>query len=56
MASPLRAFGAPKIHHPFEGKTDTRRRRTLKDVARSLPRAPGVYFFFGINDRLLYIG
>ncbi len=58
--APLRAFGASgaarKVRHPFEGKGDTRRRRKLKDIARTLPRAPGVYFFFGFNDRLLYIG
>ncbi|HVF09895.1 MAG TPA: GIY-YIG nuclease family protein, partial [Abditibacteriaceae bacterium] len=54
--SPLRAFGAHRVRHPFEGKVDTRRRRKLKDVARTLPRAPGVYFFHGFDDRLLYIG
>jgi DNA polymerase-3 subunit epsilon len=55
--SPLRAFGTPRtVRHPFEGKTDTRRRRKLKDVARTLPRAPGVYFFYGFDDRLLYVG
>jgi excinuclease UvrABC nuclease subunit len=54
--SPLRAFGSPRIEHPFEGKTDTRRRRRLKEVARALPRVPGVYFFYGLDDRLLYIG
>lgn len=55
--APLQAFGPPrKIRHPFEGKTDTRRRRKLKDVARTLPRVPGVYFFYGWDDRLLYIG
>jgi len=54
--SPLRAFGAPRARHPFEGKVDTRRRRKLKDIARELPKAPGVYFFYGFKDRLLYIG
>jgi DNA polymerase III subunit epsilon len=55
--SSLRAFGSPReVRHPFEGKTDTRRRRKLKDVARTLPRAPGVYFFYGFDDRLLYVG
>jgi excinuclease UvrABC nuclease subunit len=55
--SPLHAFGTGhRVRHPFEGKTDTRRRRKLKDVARTLPRVPGVYFFYGFNDRLLYIG
>jgi excinuclease UvrABC nuclease subunit len=55
-ASPLRAFGSPRAEHPFEGKIDTHRRRRLKDIARALPRMPGVYFFYGIDDRLLYIG
>jgi excinuclease UvrABC nuclease subunit len=55
--SALHAFGTGhRVRHPFEGKTDTRRRRKLKDVARTLPRTPGVYFFYGLNDRLLYIG
>jgi hypothetical protein len=55
--SALHAFGTGhRVRHPFEGKTDTRRRRKLKDVARTLPRTPGVYFFYGFNDRLLYIG
>ncbi len=54
--SPLRAFGAPRVRHRFEGKVDTGRRRKLKDVARTLPRTPGVYFFHGFDDRLLYIG
>lgn len=54
--SPLRAFGAHRIERPFEAKIDTRRRRKLKDEARQLPRTPGVYFFHGHDDRLLYIG
>lgn len=54
--SPLRAFGAHRIEHPFEAKIDTRRRRKLRDEARQLPRTPGVYFFHGHDDRLLYIG
>lgn len=54
--SPLRAFGAHRVRHPFEGKVDTRRRRRFKEQARTLPRVPGVYFFYGFNDRLLYIG
>lgn len=55
--SPLRAFGSGRRPRAsFEGKTDTRRRRSLKEVARALPRAPGVYFFYGLDDRLLYIG
>ena len=63
--SPLRAFGAqssrvaaPEFdrHARFEGKSDTRRRRKLKEISKTLPRSPGVYFFYGINNRLLYIG
>ncbi|HEX8552486.1 MAG TPA: GIY-YIG nuclease family protein [Abditibacteriaceae bacterium] len=56
--SALHAFGSPGrvVRRPFEGKTDTRRRRKLKDVARELPKLPGVYFFYGINDRLIYVG
>jgi DNA polymerase-3 subunit epsilon len=53
--SALHAFGAPRKKR-FEGKSDTRKRRKLKDVAKTLPRVPGVYFFYGINDRLLYVG
>lgn len=55
-AAPLRAFGAPRRRMSFEGRIDTRRRRRLKEVARGLPLVPGVYFFYGIDDRLLYIG
>jgi hypothetical protein len=55
-ASPLRAFGSPRVEHPFEGRIDTARRRRLKEIARALPRVPGVYFFYGLDDRLLYIG
>lgn len=57
--SALHAFGAqPQFdrHARLEGKSDTRRRRKLKDISKTLPRAPGVYFFYGINNRLLYIG
>ncbi len=54
--SALRAFGSHRVQHPWEGKIDTRRRRQLKAEARALPRTPGVYFFFGHKDRLLYIG
>ena len=57
--SALHAFGAqPQFdrHARLEGKSDTRRRRKFKEIARNLPRAPGVYFFYGINERLLYIG
>ena len=55
-ASPLRAFGAHRVQSPFEGRIDTRRRRALRDQARALPRTPGVYFFYGLDDRLLYVG
>lgn len=55
-SSPLRAFGAPRTQNPFEGKINSHRRRALKDVARVLPRTPGVYFFYGLDDRLLYVG
>ncbi len=54
--SPLRAFGSHRVQHPWEGKTDTRKRRKLREEARALPKTPGVYFFFGHKDRLLYIG
>ncbi len=57
--SALHAFGAqPQFdrHARLEGKSDTRRRRKLKEIAKTLPRSPGVYFFYGINNRLLYIG
>lgn len=54
--SPLRAFGSHRVRHPFEGRVDTRRRRRFKAETRGLPRAPGVYFFYGLDDRLLYVG
>lgn len=67
--SPLRAFGAQPSrvfaengapvfdrHARFEGKSDTRRRRKLKEISKTLPRSPGVYFFYGTGERLLYIG
>lgn len=54
--SPLRAFGSHRARRDFEGKIDTRRRRRLRDEARALPKTPGVYFFYGFNSRLLYIG
>lgn len=55
--SALHAYGtARRIRNPFEGKTDTRRRRKLKEIARELPKLPGVYFFYGVDDRLLYVG
>lgn len=52
--SPLRAFGAPRKR--FEGRIDTARRKNFKEIARQLPRVPGVYFFYGVDDRLLYVG
>jgi excinuclease UvrABC nuclease subunit len=52
----LRAFGAHSIQNPFEGRQDTRKRRRFKAQTRELPKCPGVYFFHGHNDRLLYIG
>lgn len=55
-AAPLRAFGVPRPQMSFEGRIDTRRRRRLKNIARELPMTPGVYFFYGLDDRLLYIG
>lgn len=55
-ASPLRAFGSPRVQNPFEGRLDTRKRRRFKALTRELPKCPGVYFFHGHNDRLLYIG
>lgn len=54
--SPLRAFGAHRVRYPSEGRVDTRRRRRFKELTRSMPKVPGVYFFYGHNDRLLYVG
>lgn len=54
--SPLRAFGLPRVHHPFEGKVNTRKRRRFKEQTREMPKAPGVYFFYGYKGRLLYVG
>jgi excinuclease UvrABC nuclease subunit len=56
MPSPLRAFGAHRTQNPYEGRQDTRKRRRFKVQTRELPKCPGVYFFHGHNDRLLYIG
>jgi excinuclease UvrABC nuclease subunit len=56
MPSPLRAFGAHRTQNPFEGRQDTRKRRRFKEQTKGLPKCPGVYFFHGHNDRLLYIG
>lgn len=55
-ASALHAFGTHRVQHPFEAKTDTRKRRRLKEQTRTMPKVPGVYFFFGYKGRLLYIG
>ncbi len=52
---PLRAFGAVRPRR-FEGKVDSRRRKKFKAQTREMPKCPGVYFFFGHKDRLLYIG
>ena len=43
-------------HARFEGKSDSRRRRKFKEVSKTLPRSPGVYFFYGTGERLLYVG
>ncbi len=56
MPSPLRAFGAHRVQNPFEGRQDTRKRRRFKLQTREIPKVPGVYFFHGHDDRLLYIG
>lgn len=53
--APLRAFGAVRPRR-FEGKVDTRRRKKFKAQTREMPKCPGVYFFFGHKDRLLYVG
>lgn len=55
--SALHAFGTGRrARASFEAKTDTRKRKSLKEEAKTLPKTPGVYFFFGLHDRLLYIG
>ncbi|HEY0072491.1 MAG TPA: GIY-YIG nuclease family protein [Abditibacteriaceae bacterium] len=54
--APLRAFGAVRPRVRLEAKIDTRRRRKFKAQTREIPRCPGVYFFYGHKDRLLYIG
>ena len=56
MPSPLHAFGSTHIKKPFEGRIDGRKRKRFKEQTRSLPKLPGVYFFYGENDRLLYVG
>jgi DNA polymerase-3 subunit epsilon len=55
-SSPLRAFGSHHTENPLGYRINSHRRRALKEVARALPRTPGVYFFYGCSDRLLYIG
>ncbi len=55
-ASPLRAFGSRQRKNSYEGRGDTRKRRKFKEQTRELPHLPGVYFFYGHDDRLLYIG
>ena len=55
-ASPLHAFGSRQRKNPYEGRLDTRKRRRFKEQTRQLPHLPGVYFFYGHDDRLLYIG
>ena len=55
-ASPLHAFGSRQRKNPYEGRGDTRKRRKFKEQTRALPHLPGVYFFYGHDDRLLYIG
>jgi excinuclease UvrABC nuclease subunit len=54
--APLRAFGTERPRVRLEGKIDTRRRRRFKLQTREIPKRPGVYFFHGHKDRLLYIG
>ena len=56
MPVPLRAFGSRHSPPPFEGRLDGRKRKRFQEQAKTLPKAPGVYFFYGMNDRLLYIG
>ena len=46
----------PRVHHPYEGRIDPRRRRRLLAIADELPREPGVYRFYGYKDRLVYVG
>ena len=55
-ASRLRAFGAPRPPRSIEHESAAKTRRRLKETSRAMPRNPGVYFFFGENERLLYIG
>ncbi len=41
---------------PFEGRVDSRKRKRFKAQTRTMPKCPGVYFFYGHKGRLLYIG
>lgn len=54
--APLRAFGAVRPRVRLEGCIDTRRRKRFKTQTRTMPKCPGVYFFYGHKGRLLYIG
>jgi len=56
MPSPLRAFGTHHSPPPFEGRLDGRKRKRFKEQAKTFPKTSGVYFFYGMNDRLLYVG
>ena len=56
MPSPLHAFGSTHIKTPFEGRIDGRKRKRFQEQTRSLPKCPGVYFFYGQGERLLYVG
>lgn len=44
------------VRHPFSGRPSAARRRRLLAEAALLPKAPGVYRFFGYKDRLIYLG
>ncbi len=55
--SPLRPGDVTvRRYRPFEGKVDSRRRKKFKAQTREMPKCPGVYFFYGPKERLLYIG
>ncbi|RYX85466.1 hypothetical protein EON83_05735 [bacterium] len=56
MPSPLHAFGSTHIKKPYEGRINGHKRKRFKLQTRELPKAPGVYFFYGQNERLLYVG
>jgi len=53
MPSPLHAFGSTHIKTPFEGRIDGRKRKRFQLQTKSLPKSPGVYFFYGQGERLL---